>query len=311
MSALVNDMRKPTGAQDAMATKRISAAANVTPLMTGAPERTLGALLVDAGKLTAIDAERVLQAQQEFGLRFGEAAVKLGLVNDAEIQQMLARQFEYPYLIAGESAISEEVAAAYQPFSARVEGLRALRAQLKMRWFDAAEGGRPLAIVSPGRSDGRSFLAANLAVVFSQLGERTLLVDADLRNPRQHRLFGIPDTSGLSSLLAGRCDSPAIQRIPGLIDLSVLPAGPLPPNPAELLDRPAFSRLLEQFAEDYDTVLLDTAAGIGSSDAQAVATRAQAVVMVVRKHRTRIAHARTLVSTLHSTQMLGTVINEF
>lgn len=311
MSTVANDLRKPTGAQDTMGAKRIVNAANVTPLSGGAPERLLGALLVDAGRLTAVDAERVLQVQQEFGLRFGEAAIKLGLVTEAEIQQMLARQFEYPYLIAGESAISEEVVAAYQPFSARVEGLRALRTQLKMRWFDLAEGGRPLAIVSPERGDGRSFLAANLAVVFSQLGERTLLVDADLRHPRQQQLFGIPNTSGLSSLLAGRCDAPAIQRIPGLIDLSVLPAGPLPPNPAELLDRPAFSRLLEQFAQDYDAVLLDTAAGIGNSDAQAVAGRAQAGVMVVRKHRTRLANARALVSALHATEMLGTVVNEF
>lgn len=296
-----------------MSATLITAAPNVTPLPgSTTPEQSLGALLVGAGKLSASDAERVYRAQEESGLRFGAAAVKLGLVTEDDIQHMLARQYDYPYLIAGESTINEEVVAAYKPFSARVEGLRALRAQLKLRWFDAAKGGRPLAVISPQRGDGRSFLAANLAVVFSQLGERTLLVDADLRQPRQHRLFGISEATGLSAVLAGRCDAAsAVQRIAGLIDLSVLPAGPLPPNPAELLDRVAFSGLLEQFAQDYDVVLLDSAAGIGNADAHAVASRARAAIMVVRRNRTRLSVAREMVAALHATAMLGTVINEF
>src|SRR5258706_15677072 len=88
---------------------------------------------------------------------------------------------------------------AYEPFHPRAEELRALRTQLLMRWSNAGARHRALAIASPGAREGRSYVAANLAVVFSQLGERTLLVDADLRTPRQHRIFNVPDRIGLSA----------------------------------------------------------------------------------------------------------------
>ena len=89
-----------------------------------------------------------------------------------------------------------------------------------------------LTIVGAERGEGRTYLAANLAIVFSQLGERTLLVDADLREPRQHFLFHLENQVGFSTLLAGRSREEAIVRIPDLAGLSVLPAGPTPPNPA-------------------------------------------------------------------------------
>ena len=98
-----------------------------------------------------------------------------------------------------------------------------------LRWFDAETGHKALAVVSPDAGEGRSFIAANLAVVFSQLGERTLLIDADLRNPSQHQLFRLPNKLGLSSILAGRAElEETVTRIPGLIDVSVMPAGATP-----------------------------------------------------------------------------------
>ncbi|MFY8043907.1 MAG: chain length determinant protein tyrosine kinase EpsG, partial [Rhodoferax sp.] len=82
--------------------------------------------------------------------------------------------------------------------------LRAIRSQLKLRWFDQAQGHAMLAIVGAGRAEGGSYLAANLAIVFAQMGERTLLIDADMRAPRQHTLFNLNNQLGFSSLLAGR-----------------------------------------------------------------------------------------------------------
>lgn len=143
------------------------------------PERSIGSILVKVGRLSVADTEKIMHFQLERKLRFGDAALALGLLTPADIELALSRQFDYPYLLRGESAISEDVVAAYEPFSERVEALRALRNQLMWRWFESGEGHRALAITSGERADGRSFLAANLAVVFSQQGQRTLLIDAD------------------------------------------------------------------------------------------------------------------------------------
>src|SRR2546430_17625476 len=155
-----------------------------------AAERRLGAVLIQAGRLRPQDVEHILQLQRQKGLRFGDAGKDAGLLTQADIEFALARQFDHPYLRRGESKVSEEVVAAYEPFSTQVEALRAVRAQLMLRWLDSEPASKALAILSAAREEGRSFIAANLAVVFAQLGARTLLIDADLRQPCLHRLFG-------------------------------------------------------------------------------------------------------------------------
>ncbi|OGA47302.1 MAG: chain length determinant protein tyrosine kinase EpsG [Betaproteobacteria bacterium RIFCSPLOWO2_12_FULL_62_13] len=276
-------------------------------------ERPIGAILIDAGRLTLEDAERILRLQREQGLRFGEAATQLGVLTGADIAFALSRQFDYPYLLRGESAVSEDLVAAYDPFSPQVEALRTLRSQLMLRWFDTELERKALAIVSAGRGEGRSFIAANLAVVFSQLGEHTLLIDADMRNPCQHKLFGLENRVGLSGLLAERCGTEAIQRIPALLDLSVLPAGAGPPNPSELLARPLFSQLLQELGKEFDVILLDTPAAAETGDAQTVIMRAGAALIVVRKNATRMSQVRDIADTTTqaSATVVGTVLNEF
>jgi len=277
-----------------------------------ASERSIGAILVDAGRLSTEDAERILRSQREHGLRFGDAAIKLGLVTEADIQFALSRQFEYPYVQRGDSRISEEVVAAYTPFSPQVEALRALRSQLMLRWFDTEIERKTLAIVSPQAGEGRSWFAANLAVVFSQLGERTLLIDGDLRTPRQHQLFGLVNQTGLSSVLAGRGGPEAVQRIPALRDLSVLTAGPTPPNPQELLARPILAQLLQQFAESFDVILIDTPAGGLFADATTIAVRASAALMIAKRNTSRVLPVRRLAESLQqaSVTVVGTVLNQ-
>ena len=280
-------------------------------LDTGAG-RSIGAILIDNGRLTPEAAERILKLQKEQGLRFGDAAIQLGLLAEADIQQALSRQYEYPYLMPGDERVSEEVIAAFKPFSPVVEQLRAVRSQLMLRWFDADVGHKTLAVVSAGRGEGRSFTAANLAVVFSQLGERTLLIDADLRNPRQHELFRLENKIGLSSLLAGRAElADAVIRIPGLIDLSVLPAGATPPNPQELLARPVFNAIMATAAGQYDIVIVDTPAGAETADSQTIAARTRGAVVVARKDITSAPALQAFVSSLqHSgVAVVGAVLN--
>jgi len=275
--------------------------------------RRIGAILIDEGKLRIQDAERIIYAQKEQGLRFGEAAVALGLVSESDIQRALSRQHDYPYLLPNESKVSRKLSAAYEPFGKQGEALRALRSQLLLRWFSGEAERRTLAVVSADRGDGRSVLAANLAVAFSQLGESTLLIDADMRHPTQHALFSLDNRVGLSAILSHRADLDAAEPIPAFENLFVLPTGAVPPNPQELLSRPQFAQLLEQAAARFEVVLIDTPSTNQYADAQTIAVRASGALLVTRKHRTRLRDADALAQTLTrlSAHMVGAVINEF
>jgi receptor protein-tyrosine kinase len=281
------------------------------PLGSGA--RHIGAILMDEGKLSASDAEQVLQRQRELGWRFGEAAIELNLITDSDLRQALAKQYEFPYLVSGPDGVSRELIAAWDPFHPTVEELRSVRTQLLIRWFNPEAGRRTLAVASASAREGRSFVAANLAVVFSQLGQRTLLIDADFRAPRQQSIFNIPDRFGLSSVLSGRSDLSAALPVSGLTGLAVLPAGPLPPNPLELLSRASFAAVLAKAQSEYDVVLIDTPPAAEYADAQCIAYRARDVLLVTRQHHSRIAHTEAAVRELSdaSARIVGTVMNGF
>jgi protein-tyrosine kinase len=250
-------------------------------------DRTIGAILVESGRLSAKDVERILQYQRDTELRFGEAGVQLGLLTEADVLYALSLQFDYPFLQPGTSRpVSTELVAAYKPFGPEGERLRALRSQLQLRWFDESGARTALAIVSAERGDGRSHLAANLAITFAQLGERTLLIDADLRHSRQHKLFKIENQVGLSSLLAGRMQDQVVTFVPGIPGLAVLPAGPTPPNPTELLSRPVLDRVLEQSMSTFDVVLVDTPALSTGADAALLARLSGASLTLARINST-------------------------
>lgn len=246
----------------------------------------IGKQLLDSGKITAIQAEKVLLLQKESNLRFGQAAIQLGFITEADIQYVLAHQFSYPYLPTGQSQIDERVLAAYLPFDPRVEALRSLRSQLLLRWIE--NGNKSIALTSYDAGVTADLLAANLAVVFSQLGEHTLLVDANLRNPHQHALFGQTNRIGLSDILANRAGLEAIQKVNELRDLSVLSAGTQAPNPQELLSKDTFSQLVSQLENIYDVVIYHTSPLINAMDAQLIAARAKGVLLVANRHSTPV-----------------------
>lgn len=276
-----------------------------------AREASIGRLLLDMGKLTLEDAERVLRLQKDEGLRFGDAAQKLGLITEADIRQALSLQFDYPYLQPGQGNFDPKLVAAYQPFSAQVEGLRALRSQLMLRWF--SKDCKSLALVSANSGEGCSHLAANLAVVFSQLGEHTLLVDANLREPHQHKIFNLGETRGLSDILAGRADMQAVTRVESFVDLSVLGAGTIPPNPQELLGRSSFTDFMNQAIGNYDIVIVDTAPAANTSDAQSTAVRCGGALLVSRMNETRLADLANIRDqiTVAGIRVVGAVVNDF
>lgn len=276
-------------------------------------ERTIGAILIGSGALTCTDVERILQLQREKGGRFGDAGKALGLLEQGDIDFALSRQFDYPYLRRGESRVSPSLVAAYEPAHPQVEALRSLRSELMLHWFNEDAAHKSLAVVSEARGEGRSYIAASLAVVLSQLGGRTLVIDADLRNPSQHALFGLENRIGLSAVLSGRAGAEAVQRVPELGNLSVLPSGVAPPNPQELLARPSFGVLLERLAEHVDFILIDTPPAAESADAQTVAARARAALFVARKNHSRLWRLQAVAESVARTRaaVLGAVLNDF
>ena len=274
--------------------------------------RAIGGILVMSGRISEADAQRVRQLSTETGLRFGDAAVQLNLITQEDIEFALARQFNYPILSHGRNGeVSDDVVAAYDPHSHKVEELRSVRSHLLIGWLNRAPR-NVLAIVSPQRGEGRSWLAANLATVFAQAGERTLLIDADLRNPQQHKFFNLNNDVGLSELMTGRAGKDIARRIQPQLRLFVAPAGRTPPNPQELISRPVFDMVLERFSKQFDLVIIDTPAAAETADAQVLAARAGSAVMVTRIHHTRRSALKTSMSSLvrAGVNVVGSILNE-
>lgn len=276
-------------------------------------ERTIGAILLEEGKLTPREIEKVLERQRQDKVRFGEAAVRLGFITEDDVRFALAKQYDMPHFTPSSEGPSRELVAAFAPFHPRTEEMRALRTQLLIRWYNPEQGRKSLVVASPERAEGRSYVAANLAIVFSQLGARTLLVDADLRKPRQHQIFGLPEGHGLSTLLAGRSEHTATFPVPGLNRLSVLPAGPLPPNPQELLSRPVFNSFMKDLQSIYDVVIIDTPPAGRYADVQSVTFRAGDALIVARKNHTPVQSTSKTIRELAGTgaRVVGTVVNEY
>jgi chain length determinant protein tyrosine kinase EpsG len=274
---------------------------------------SIGAILVNAGRLSEENVIRILETQVQQQNHFGEAAINLGLLTDDDVRFALSRQFNNLYLPAGDNSLSPHLIAAYKPFSPAVEHLRGLRSQLMLRWFEPDTDRNVLAIVSPGRGEGRSFIAANLAIVFSQLGKSTLLIDANLRAPRQQEFFKVNTGGGLSSYLAGRAGLESIVRIPSLPGLSVLSAGAVPPNPQELIGRPVFADLLQSVACEFDVVIVDTPSASEYAEAQIIATEASAALIVLRKNHTSLSRTMELARRFQQigAAVVGSVLNDF
>ena len=275
----------------------------------------IGDILVATGRLQAEGLSLILERQQQDGMAFGDAAIALKLLTREDIDYALSHQFDYSYLIEGQSALSSQLVAAYKPFSQVGENLRAVRSQLLLRWFNTKPSHKTIAVVSAGQGEGRSFIAANLAIVFSQQGQRTLLIDGDMRakpENSQHALFKLERGAGLSGILAGRATLDAAQVVPGLPGLKVLPAGSSPPNPQELLGRIAFAQLIFAASEQFDVILIDTPGGNDYSDGEIIAARAGAALMVARRNKTLVAQTKLLGRRLQDggVALVGSVLND-
>jgi capsular exopolysaccharide synthesis family protein len=170
---------------------------------------------------------------------------------------------------------------------------------------------RTLLVASGAEGEGKTLTAANLAVAFSQISRSVLLVDADLRRPSCHRLFGLRSTPGLTELLTGQCTLDEVLQPVDDRALSVLPAGATPPNPTELLGSGEMRILLTEVASRFDYVVIDSPAAFGVADATVLSTVVDGVLVVARGGRTRRRHLRALRSRLARARapIVGVVLN--
>jgi capsular exopolysaccharide synthesis family protein len=171
------------------------------------------------------------------------------------------------------------------PTSDVAEAYRSLRTAI---YFGAPKDrSKTILVTSPTPGDGKTTTAANLACVMAQAGKRVLLVDADLRSPRQHIVFGVKPTAlGLSGVLSGQVDwERAVQTTP-LPGLELMQCGPKPRNPSEMLNSPEFSELLEMLTDKYDQVIIDSPPVMGLADARIIAASCDLTILVLRAEKT-------------------------
>ena len=278
-------------------------------------DRSIGELIAETCKLTPTQVDLIVAQQRKSNMRFGEAAIELGLATTDDVLFALARQYHYPHANESERRASPELVALNQPFSAQAEAFRAIRSQVLKRVFnDRAAPRRALAVVSPNAGDGKTYFAANLAVSLAQLGGRTLLIDADLRGPRQHEVFNLPNGGGLAGILSGRAEGEVVQPVPGVSGLFLLPVGNTPPNPLELIERPAFGLLMRELLAQFDHVVVDTPAAEYGADAAVIADQCGASLMLARRDVSSISALEAMALSLaqgDSLKLTGVVVNAY
>ena len=288
-------------------------AANTANAESAVLDQSIGEIISKSKTLSPDQIRQIITHQEQTGLRFGEAAVALNFVTTDDVLFALAQQFHYPFSPVDKQKLNPEIVTAAQPFSKQAEAFRAIRGQLLIRAFADVNARRALAVISPNNGDGKTFFCANIAVALSQLGGRVLLIDADMRGPRQHEVFGIANSTGLSGLLSGRTSAHPIVTVPDLPSLFLLPGGAIPPNPIELVERPAFSLIMRELVSKFDYVIVDTPAAMYGSDSSALAIKCGAALCVARNGNSTIKGIQDLIATMSagSVNIAGVIMNEY
>lgn len=195
------------------------------------------------------------------------------------------------------------------PGSDAAEAYRSLRTAIQ---FSAPDGLKTLLVASPNSGDGKTTLVTNLGIAMAQAGKRVCIVDADLRKPTIHDVFSLKTTLGLSTLLAGRSTLENTIQHASVTGLDVLPCGPVPANPAEVLNSQEFGNVLETLADRYDIVLLDSPPVQSAADARVIAASTDATLIVLTAQS---AQRRSTESTRDALQgvgarVIGLVVND-
>jgi receptor protein-tyrosine kinase len=297
------------------------------------PDDAMRQAVVLLYRLSTEALESINDLMEKLHLRFADAALHTGAITQHELDEALewirrqamhrgrgiieevlrrnVRQSREIVLWEGTPLKPcEQLVLAHDSNHPRSETIRSLRTELLMRM--KTHGARTLALLSPCAGEGRSQLAAELAIAFAQLGRRTLLVDADLRRPRQHALFGAENENGLAqALFDGR--TLRLRGIEKLPQMALATSGAIPANPLELLSGVRFERLIKEWRRTFEFVLIDTPPTAEFSDAIAVATAAEHVLILGRTDLTSFSAVREMCRKLEMTHAhtLGAVLSKF
>lgn len=195
------------------------------------------------------------------------------------------------------------------PKSPISEGYRMLRTNIEFSTIDQTL--QVIMVTSSKPSEGKSTTCANMAVAFAQANKRVLLIDADLRKPSQHHIFGKSNRSGLTTVLFNQKELKDVIQNSGTDNLSVIYAGPTPPNPSELLSSKKMTELLATIRGMYDVIIIDTPPILSVTDAQIVATLSDGVVLVVDSGKVKKEVALKAKTSLEhvKAKLIGVVLN--
>ena len=294
----------------------------------------LNAALIERLGLSAESIQQIRELMLTMNTTFVEAASRLGILPADAVRQVMNAIRTEEAASLGEGIIETSIRRiasnrnvvlrqgervtpgprlilAHDSDNPRSERLRALRTELLLM-HDAGQAANMVAMVGSDSGEGRSQLCGELAISFAQLGRRTLLVDADLRRPSQHLLFGSTNDHGLSDAIP-RSEKPYYHPVEGLPTMHLLTSGPIPRNPLELLSDGRFSSLVNEWRNSYEFVVFDTPPVSKCADALAVATTTARALVLSRAKHTTYASTKALMRRLDSTQsrLLGAVINHF
>jgi len=265
----------------------------------------MAGLFLGSGLAWAVDAaDRTFRCPEEV-----RQALQLPIMADVPALMTRKRKLHSTSNGDGRPQVDLTVVAQHQPKSRQAEAIRGLRTAL---YFSTHGGGQKvIQITSPHPKDGKTTIAANLAVSMAQSGKKVLLVDADLRHPRIHQVFDIERDVGLSNVIIGEAELPDAAQNGCVENLWILTSGPHPPNPSELLTLPEFEQFLEVARRQYDFVLLDSPPLLAVSDPAVVAPRVDGVLLTIRiekNGRPGAVQARDMLASLGA-DVLGVVIN--
>jgi capsular exopolysaccharide synthesis family protein len=189
------------------------------------------------------------------------------------------------------------------------EAMRAIRTNVL--FSSADEGARTLVVTSTAPGEGKTMIAANLAIGLAQAGQRVLLIDADMRRPRMHDMFHQKQEPGLSNLMVGHAAPSACIRKSGVVGLWLLTSGRVPPNPAELLGSQRFKEFIRSLGEHFDSVIIDSPPALAVTDAAIAASAASGIVFVVGAEMTSRQAAKIAIQQLQNgrPRFVGAVLN--
>lgn len=246
------------------------------------------------------------------GLAFLVESLDRTIMSQQQIEERLGLAFLgiVPRIETPKTGGSRDLLVHEQPKSAAAECLRAVRTNLL--FMSPEKPLKSILVTSSGPQEGKTTTATALAITMVANGNRVLLVDADMRRPRVHRVFGIEATGGLSSLILGDGTLEGSVKETDIPNLFMLPCGPIPPNPAELLHTAAFRRLINDMAACFDRVVIDSPPVGVVADAAVIGTCVDGVLVVLRAGRTDRDAAQQAVRQLRDVKapLLGVVLND-